>query len=128
MVLSAAYALLLAGCSSKTVPIHGHLKFKNGSDVSALNHYEVSFESETSKISGSGEVRSDGSFAITTGRDNGAIPGRHRVAITPPDPNPDAPPPKVVIPQKYRSFETSGLTVDVKPGAGDVTLEVDRAP
>ena len=129
-ILLGLICALAVGCGgSKTVPVNGQVKFKDGSDVSVLARYSVSLESETEKTSGSGDIGPDGKFKISTfALNDGAIPGRHRVAITPPDPPPDVPPPKVHIPQKYRSFETSGLTVDVKPGAGNVVLEVDRTP
>ena len=41
--------------------------------------------------------------------------------------DPDKPPPKPVIPKKYFDFPTSELVVDIKPGDGDVTLELERA-
>jgi hypothetical protein len=120
---------LLVGCGSKTAPVNGRVKFKDGSDVSVLKGYMVSFEPEADRISGSGEIDSSGKFSITTfSADDGAIPGRHRVAISPPDPIPDAPPPKPVLPQKYRDFGTSGLIADIKPGTNNVEFELERAP
>src|SRR6266699_852890 len=116
-LLVSAMIVLLVGCSSKTAPISGRVKFKDGSDVSVLRGYTVSFEPEDDRISAAGEIGGDGTFKITTfSADDGAIPGRHRVAISPPDSPPDAPPPKPVIPKKYRDFGTSGLTADIKPG------------
>src|SRR5689334_15429436 len=105
-----ACIVLVVGCSSKTAPVNGRVKFKDGSDVSVLRGYTVSFETEDDRISGAGEIGADGTFKISTfSKDDGAVPGRHRVAISPPDPPPDAPPPKPVIPQKYRDFGTSEL-------------------
>jgi hypothetical protein len=130
ILIMALLAPALSGCSnSKTVPVNGQVKFKDGSDISVLARYTVSLESEAEKVSGAGEVAADGKFKITTYTlDDGAIPGRHRVAITPPDPLPDGPPPKMHVPQRYRSFETSGLTIDVKPGQKNVELELERVP
>jgi hypothetical protein len=120
---------VLVGCGSKTSPVNGRVKFKDGSDVSVLKGFTVSFEPEADRISGSGELDSDGKFTITTfSANDGAIPGRHRVAISPPDPIPDAPPPKPVLPQKYRDFGTSGLTAEIKPGVNNVEFELERAP
>jgi len=123
---------LLVGCSSsKTAPVNGRVKFKDGGDAGGvLRGYMVSFEPEDDRISGTGEIAADGTFKITTfAADDGAIPGRHRVAISPPDPPPDAPPPKPVIPLKYRDFGTSGLTADIKPGTtNNVEFELERAP
>jgi hypothetical protein len=100
-----------------------------GGDVSVLRGYTVSLEPEADRISGAGEIEGDGTFKISTFSPNdGAIPGHHRVAISPPDPPPDAPPPKPVLPQKYRDFGTSGLTIEIKPGPNNVEFELDRAP
>jgi len=125
-----AVTALFVGCSSKTAPVNGRVKFKDGGDISVLRGYMVSFEPEDDRISGAGEIGADGTFKITTfTADDGAIPGRHRIAISPPDPPPDAPPPKPVIPQKYRDFGTSGLTADIKPGTTNtVEFELERAP
>jgi hypothetical protein len=125
-----AVVALLVGCSSKTAAVNGRVKLKDGGDVSVLRGYMVSFEPEQDRISGTGEINADGTFKITTfAADDGAIPGRHRVAISPPDPPPDAPPPKPIIPLKYRDFGTSGLTADIKAGTtNNVEFELERAP
>jgi hypothetical protein len=117
------------GCGGKTSPVNGRVKLKDGGDVSALMGYTVSFETEADRVSGSGDIGKDGTFKITTfSPDDGAVPGKHRVAISAPDPPPDAPPPKPIIAQKYRDFNTSGLTADIKPGANNIEFELDRAP
>jgi hypothetical protein len=119
----------ITGCGGKTAPVHGKLKFKDGSDAAALAGYTVNFESTQGKTSGSGEVQPDGTFKVSTfGADDGAVPGAYKVAITPPQSSdPDKPPPKSKIAAKYTDFSSSGLTVEVKPGRNDVTLEVDSA-
>ena len=123
-------ALLSSGCgSSKTAPVNGRVKFKDGSDVSVLAGHTVTFETENDRVSAYGDVAADGTFKLTTNTANdGAVPGRHRVAITPPEPIPDAPPPKPVIPKKYGDFGTSGLTAEIKPGTNNVELELDKTP
>jgi hypothetical protein len=121
--------LMLAGCGSKTAPVNGRVKFKDGGDVSVLAGHTVSFQTESDRISASGDIERDGTFKLSTFSTNdGAVPGRHLVAISPPDPPPDAPPPKPVVLQKYRDFGTSGLTADIKPGPNDVEFELERPP
>jgi hypothetical protein len=121
---------LLAGCGGKTAPVHGRVRFKDGSDVSKLADYLVTFEPAGGNTSASGEIQPDGTFQLTTfGPNDGALPGKHRVAVTAPlSPDPDKPPPKPVIPKKYFDFPTSELTVEVKPGKNEVVLELERAP
>jgi hypothetical protein len=128
LLLLALY--ILAGCGGKTVPINGRAKFKDGSDVSALQGYEVNLQAEGGGASSYGTIEPDGMFKISTfGQNDGAVPGTHRVTVTPSaSPDPDKPPPKPVIPPKYGEFETSGLTVEIKPGQSEVELQLERAP
>jgi len=122
--------MILVGCGSKTVPINGRVKFKDGSDVSALAGYEVNLQSEGGGASSYGTIEPNGTFKISTfGENDGALPGTHKATVTPPaSPDPDKPPPKPAIAPKYGSFDTSGLVVEVKPGQGTVELELERAP
>jgi len=121
--------MITAGCGSKTAPVNGRVKFKDGSDVSVLKGYTVSLEHDEDRISAAGDIEADGTFKLSTfSPGDGAIPGRHRVAISPADPPPDAPPPKPVLPQKYRDFGTSGLTVEAKPGPNTPEADLERAP
>ena len=120
-----------AGCGSgQTAPVDGRVKFKDGSDVSVLSGYEVDFQPAGGKTSASGHLAADGTFKLTTfGADDGAIPGQHRVAITPPQSaDPDKPPQKSKLPAKYSSFDTSALTAEVKPGRNNIELELERMP
>lgn len=123
-------AAALAGCGGKTVPINGKVKFKDGSDAAELAGYAIAFEAEGVKASGVGEIQPDGSFTISTfGANDGALPGKHRVSISPPSsPDPDKPPQKSKLPAKYENPSTSGLAVEVKPGEGAVEIVVERNP
>jgi len=122
---------LTAGCGGgQTAPVDGRVKFKDGSDVSVLSGYEVDFQPAGGKTSATGHIAADGTFKLTTfGADDGAIPGQHRVAISPPpSPDPDKPPQKSKLPVKYSNFDTSELTVEIKPGRNTIELELERAP
>jgi hypothetical protein len=120
---------LVLGCGGKTVPVDGRVKFSDGSDVSVLAGYAVAFEAEAAKASGVGEIQPDGSFKISTfGANDGALPGKHRVSISPPaSPDPDKPPAKSKLPAKYEDPSTSGLTAEVAPGKA-VEIVLERAP
>jgi hypothetical protein len=131
--LGLALALLacLVGCGpGKTAPVNGRVKLKDGSDVSVLKGYSLTFEAEGGKTSAVGEVNADGTFMLSTfGANDGAVPGKYRVAINPlTNPNPDKPPTKSKLPAKYENLDSSGLTVEVKPGQNRIELELDKAP
>src|SRR5688572_4364838 len=94
-VLATTAIAFAAGCGGgQTAPVDGRVKFKDGSDVSVLSGYEVDFQPDGGKTSATGHIAADGTFKLTTfGPDDGAVPGQHRVAISPPQsPNPDKPP------------------------------------
>src|SRR5262245_47011539 len=121
----------LAGCGEgKTAPVNGRVKLKDGSDVSVLASYSLSFEPDGGKTSAVGEVNPDGSFKLSTfGANDGAVPGKYRVAINPPpNPDPDKPPSKSKLPAKYENLNSSGLTAEIKPGPNNIELELDKAP
>jgi hypothetical protein len=131
--LSLALALLacLVGCGEgKTAPVNGRVKLKDGSDVSVLAGYSLTFEADGGKTSAVGDVNRDGTFKLSTyAANDGAVPGKYRVAINPrPNPDPDKPPSKSKLPAKYENLDTSGLTAEVKPGQNNIELELDKAP
>jgi len=121
--------LAATGCGGKTSPVSGRVKLKDGSDVSVLAGHTVMFQTESDRISASGDIEPDGTFKVSTyAHNDGAVPGRHQVAISPPPPVPDAPPPKPILPKKYNDFGTSGLTVEINPGTNNIEFELERAP
>ena len=128
--LALAALACLVGCESKTAPVSGRVKLKDGSDVSVLAGYSLTFEAEGGKTSAVGEVNRDGTFQLSTfGANDGAMPGKYRVAINQPNnPDPDKPPTKSKLPAKYANLESSGLTAEVKPGQNNIELELDKAP
>jgi len=129
--LALAVLACVAGCGEgKTAPVNGRVKLKDGSDVSVLKGYSLTFEAEGGKSSAVGEVNADGSFQLSTfGAYDGAVPGKYRVAINQPNnPDPDKPPTKSKLPAKYANLDSSGLTAEVKPGQNNIELELDKAP
>src|SRR5437868_5035599 len=129
--LAVAVLACLVGCGGgETAPVNGRVKLKDGSDVSVLAGYSLSFEAEGGKTSAVGDVNPDGTFQLSTfGANDGAVPGKYRVAINQPNnPDPDKPPTKSKLPAKYGNLDTSGLTVEIKPGQNNIELELDKAP
>ncbi|HEV3078833.1 MAG TPA: hypothetical protein VGY66_03615 [Gemmataceae bacterium] len=61
------------------------------------------------------EIKPDGTYTLTTGPDNGCVPGWHRLTIRGSD-QPSQGTPLTLPRDKYCDPETSGLTREVKPG------------
>ena len=134
LLCAAAGAALLSGCGGSTYPVHGKVVFKdNQAAATELVDYVVTLESVDGKVGASGVVKPDGTFDISTHKPgDGAVPGKHRVALNPPATHeliegPEAKPPAPLIPDKYGTFDTSGLEVTVDRSGQEVVVPVDRA-
>jgi len=116
----------LAGCG-KHHPVEGTLVWKDtGEPAKELVGYLVSLKSVDEPVGGIGDVQADGTFSIKTGADNGAILGKHKVAIAPFVPPGIQPKPKLLIPSRYGHYDDSGLEIEVKAGTNKVTLTVEK--
>lgn len=120
--------VLLSSCSSRTQPIRGVVQFADtNSPAKELAGYLVTFESADQQVSGTGVVKDDGTFEVSTfNKDDGAVLGKHRVALTPPVDEEGATKPWLIL-RRYGEFKTSGLEAEVKSGTNDVVLTVERA-
>lgn len=124
----------LIGCGGiKTYPVNGTVVFKeSGQPAKELAGHNISTESEIpgddgKKYSGSGQITPEGTFTLSTFAPNdGLMVGKHRVAITPPVPSGDGPPPKKVIPDRFGDLTQSGLTISVESGKVQAKLEVSK--
>ena len=78
-------------------------------------------------VSAEGEIKTDGSFRITTLSPNdGALLGRHRAIIVPPVPVGDTPTKPYAVNPRYLSYETSDLTANIEAKTNNVTLKIER--
>ena len=140
------------GCGSDHLPVHpiqGQLKFSDGT-VPKMGTIE--FFNAEHRINACGKIRSDGTFTVGTYQpDDGAVAGKHSVAIIQLMSHSLAAKKEVVIEidesegkadhdhdhtedpldlemvhPKYADYRTSDLTVEVKPGDNQITLEVDH--
>jgi hypothetical protein len=101
--------------------------YRDGSPATDLVGHTVSFDCAEHHVGASGEVQADGTFRVGTFTDDdGAMAGKHKVAISAPPPPVDAPAPLRLIDAKYGDMSTSGLEVEIKRGDNDVTLTVER--
>ena len=126
--------VFIIGCGGpKTLPVNGMVEFTGATEpAKELAGYSITIEPEApnaegKKNSGSGLIAADGTFKISTFEQNdGAVPGKHKVAITPPVQNGDGPAAKPLISSKYGDLGTSGLIINVEAGKPDVKLEVSK--
>ncbi|MCZ2340549.1 MAG: hypothetical protein LC104_01980 [Bacteroidales bacterium] len=116
----------LVGCSGKafdTHPVTG-LVTVNGKPLASGS---VTFVSTSGGPPATGEIGPDGRYTLTTEKPNdGAAPGKYTVMIialpdmtnrAPEDRNPL---PAPLVPEKYLSTSTSGLTAEVKAGENSI--------
>ncbi|MEN6407494.1 MAG: hypothetical protein ABFC77_13615 [Thermoguttaceae bacterium] len=118
--LAMVLCAMTAGCSrsnrSPLAPATGKVLF-NGKP---LQFGMVVFVSDVGRPA-NGIIQSDGTFRLSTyGKDDGAVIGHHRVAVTcmeqpkGSDPNGEPSPGPSLIPLKYNDYKTSGLEATVK--------------
>ena len=125
-IASALLLVMLAGCS-KVHPVKGQVVFEDGAPAKELAGYLVSLRSEEHKISATAVIQEDGSFTVGTHSNaDGAMLGKHQVAITPPPPEVDGPIPPRRISERYGKFESSNLEIHVVNGQNTPTLKVER--
>jgi hypothetical protein len=108
-------AILLLGCgkSSNLATVKGKVLL----DGQPLTNGSIM----TIPVAGKGAkatIQSDGSFELHTNADSdGASLGVHKISVVAYDgirTGPESPPPKLIVPDRYTSPESSGLTIDVK--------------
>ncbi len=134
LTLLLAAITLIAGCADNgrepTYPAGGTVKYKDGRPLAGGS---VICESPLG-LSARAIIADDGTFQLGTYEDaDGAVAGKHRVAIRPPsslDAVVDGPrqgprPPGLRIDDRFLDFDKSGIELDVKPdGENKFTIEV----
>ncbi len=130
-LLAMIIPLTLSGCSSpKTYPVEGQVIWLDSKKPAVeLAGYTVSFECPEARVSATGDVDKEGKFRLSTFTpSDGAVPGKHRVALTPPDPyDVDKPRPKALIHRDYHTFDTSKITVEVERKLNEITISVGKS-
>jgi len=129
-IAALASAIGLLGCGAKgdhtTAPVNGKVTYK-GQPLPTGTIMFVPGEGPAA----TGEIAKDGSYRLSTyANDDGAVLGKHKVSITAlqnvgaglPEQKSGTPP--SLIPKKYISDQTSGLTAEVKAGGNVVNFEL----
>jgi hypothetical protein len=128
LALIVAVTLLgLAGCGGpRLYPVRGKVVWENGAAARELAGGTVVCESEDGKVAARGEIGDDGSFELSTHKPgDGALLGKHRVAIAEYSPKEPTPPP--ISDRAFSNVQTSGLQINVEQKTNEVTLKVRRA-
>lgn len=116
--------MLITGCGGETeqasnllkpFPVKGSVLFKG----KPLTGGTVRFEPEDGGREAAGNIEPDGSFTLTTFEAaDGAVAGKHRVAVDPPADKPKS------IPAKYKSAASSGITLEVSPHKTEYVVDL----
>jgi hypothetical protein len=128
VVVVAAALLGLAGCGGPSVyPVRGKVVWENGAEARELAGGLVVTEAENKLVGARGSIQKDGSFELSTYKPgDGALLGKHRVAVVEYSPKDTPPPP--VIDLAFSSLEKPQLEINVEQKTNEVTLKVRRAP
>jgi hypothetical protein len=109
-----------AGCGGKPqVPVRGKLVYADTEEpVKELAGFDVVFTSEQLHVSSRGSIQPDGSFKLSTTKDNdGTLPGEYIVTVTQPHRQPDRPyVGDRVVDMDYEDPSKSDLRAEVKKG------------
>ena len=125
--------VLTAGCGPglpKVYPVTGKVVDKGKGPAKNLTGYNIQFQSLTDpKELPGGVIAEDGTFTLYTRVGGKVIPGvkegTYRACILPPAVE-GGPPPRLVIPRRYTSFETANFQYEVKPEPTEITIEIER--
>ena len=117
-------AIWFAGCGSATeqatsllkpVPVKGSVLYKG----KPMTGGTVRFEPEDGGREASGNIEPDGSFTLTTFQSaDGAVAGKHRVAVDPPADKAKS------LPAKYKSAASSGIVLEVTPEKTEYVVDL----
>jgi hypothetical protein len=97
-------------------------------DGKPLSTGAVTFQPVASGPLAIGDIKSDGSYSLSTGDQAGLSAGEYQVTVVATGPMPQAteaspmPLPELLIPARYGDVNTSGLKYTVKPGENRVDI------
>jgi len=132
LLATACLAFFLVGCGPPglaTAPVRGKVTY-NGRPVP---NGTVITRPEGDKPSATGEIKSDGSYELTTySPGDGAVLGKHAVMIMAVEdssgklPEERSATPALIVPRKYTSFDASGLSIEVTQGQNTYDFELTK--
>jgi hypothetical protein len=120
----------VSGCGDgRTYPVQGKVVYlEDGSPFPGGLIVFDPVDESMPRVGPRGEIQPDGSFRISTYRDeDGAPEGTYRVLIVPPPPTGSRTrPDRRVIDPRYSTFESSGLECKVRREKNEVTFSVEK--
>jgi len=120
--------LITGGCSSdqkQTYPAKGKLVWDDGSSAQQLSGGMVIFQSDAEQISAKAAIDQQGSFVLGTYElDDGAVAGKHKVAIIQPASESGDYNPREIVDRRYESIETTDLEVTIEPAPNEIVLKL----
>ncbi len=132
VILLAVVVAAVSGCGDSdrlsTYDVQGKVTFPDGSP---LEGGQITFQSVEHGLSATGEIRSDGTFELTTYEPgDGAVAGLHRVAVMaaiPRNVDTDEGGYRSPIQSRFQDTLSSGLEFTVtEDGPNDASIKVDR--
>lgn len=129
LILTSLLVCLIGCGGSRIYPVEGTIVYADGTPAGKeLAGYQVTFESVEKKIGASGMVTEEGTFQLSTEKPNdGALMGKHKVAITAPiEDVADRPPAKYLLAEKFKKLDSSGLEVTIENKKNQITLKVEK--
>lgn len=121
--------LFFSGCGPSKVKVSGKVVWKDGKPATELANGQIIFDCKETLTSARGVIQADGTFQINTeGPKDGVMPGLYSIAIVEHRPATEGSTrlPAQHLPDKYYSFDTSGLTFTVAPGINETTFTLER--
>jgi hypothetical protein len=127
-ILIVGLLALACGCNSGRQTVTGKVTYEDGTPVTAGT--VVAEATIDGKIVGiQGNIESDGTFRMGgASPGDGALPGTYGVLIQAPSLSDfeKAQGKKPALGGKYASFDSSGITLEVKPGTNELPIKVER--
>jgi hypothetical protein len=128
LVIVIGLSVVMCGCTGGRYKVTGKVTYEDGTPVEAgtiiaeatINDQPVSLQ---------GNIAKDGRFTLGSAKPgDGALPGTYQVLVLPPTLADDkiAAGELPAIDGKYGKFETSGLTLTVKPERNEFNITVSR--
>jgi hypothetical protein len=128
LAVVALFAVGLSGCGGGKYPVRGTVALDDGTPVTrGLIVFERADGSPP--VTARGNIGPDGKYALSTDKPGDGVPlGRYKVLVNPMDLS-DLPDEQKNIPfaHKYLKFETSGLEFEVKAGANEFPITLERS-
>jgi hypothetical protein len=116
---------LLVGCGGKPATVSGVVTL----DGKPLERGMVGFSPVNGGMRAAGVIESDGTYVLSTNRDEGLETGEYAVTVVSREPGPENAvgppiPGPYITPQKYAAESTSGLKFTVERGDNEINIEL----